>query len=99
MLYYIFIGLFINLICFIIFTIICSIVIINSNIDKLKNEMQEEKYFYGTVFYYIIPLYGLFYLIILIKNCFSGLSFIKTIQKTDIQTNIFKLKRKRKWVL
>lgn len=96
MLYYIFIGLFINLICFIIFTIICSIVIFNSNIDELKNEMQEEKYFYGTAFYYIIPLYGLFYFVILIKNCFSGLSFVKTITKTDIQTNIFKLKRKRK---
>lgn len=99
MLYYIFIGLFINLICFIIFTIICSIVIFNSNIDELKNEIQEEKYFYGTIFYYFIPLYGLFYFVILIKNCFSDLSFIKTITKTDIQTNIFKLKRKRKWVL
>ena len=96
MLYYVFIG----FICFIIvFAIICTIVIINSNIDELKNEMQEEKYFYGTVFYYFIPLYGLFYIVILIKNCFSGLSFVKTITKTDIQTNIFKLKRKRKWVL
>ena len=98
MLEYIYLGLIINFICIIVVTLLSVFQVFTSTPKELLAEIENIKETDGTFFYNIIPYYSLFYIIILIKNSFYGLSFIQIMIKTDSETNIFKIRSKR-WVL
>lgn len=98
MLEYIYLGLIINFISIIVVTSLSIFQVFTTNPEKLLAEIDNIKDIEGTFFYNIIPYYGLFYMIILIKNSFSKLSYVQVLIKTDTETNIFKIRRKR-WVL
>ena len=98
MLEYIYLGLIINFICIIVVTTLSIFQVFTTNPKKLLAEIENIKEIEGTFFYNIIPYYGLFYIVILIKNSFSELSYIQVLIKTDTETNIFRIRRKR-WVL
>lgn len=95
MLEYIYLGLIINFICIIVVTLLSVFQVFTSTPEKLLAEVENIKEIEGTFFYNIIPYYGLFYIIILIKNSFSKLSYIQIMVKTDSETNIFKIRSKR----
>ena len=95
MLEYIYLGLIINFICIIAVTLLSVFRVFTSTPKELLAEIENIKETNGTFFYNIIPYYSLFYIIILIKNSFSGLSFIQIMIKTDSETNIFKIRSKR----
>ena len=98
MLEYIYLGLIINFMCIIVVALLSVFQVFTSTPKELLAEIENIKETDGTFFYNIIPYYSLFYIIILIKNSFSGLSFIQIMIKTDSETNIFKIRSKR-WVL
>ena len=98
MLEYIYLGLIINFMCIIVVTLLSVFQAFTVTPEKLLAEIENIKEIEGTFFYNIIPYYGLFYIIILIKNSFSKLSYIQIMVKTDSETNIFKIRSKR-WVL
>ena len=98
MLEYIYLGLIINFMCIIVVALLSVFQVFATSPKELLAEIENIKETDGTFFYNIIPYYGLFYIIILIKNSFSGLSFIQIMIKTDSETNIFKIRSKR-WVL
>lgn len=95
MLEYIYLGLIINFICIIVVTLLSVFQVFTTSPEKLLAEIDNIKEIEGTFFYNIIPYYGLFYMIILIKNSFSELSYVQVLIKTDTETNIFKIRRKR----
>ena len=98
MLEYIYLGLIINVMCIVVVALLSVFQVFTASPKELLAEIENIKETDGTFFYNIIPYYGLFYIIILIKNSFSGLSFIQIMIKTDGETNIFKIRSKR-WVL
>ena len=98
MLEYIYLGLIINFMCIIVVTLLSVFQVFASSPKELLAEIENIKETDGTFFYNIIPYYGLFYIIILIKNSFCELSYMQIIIKTDSETNIFKIRSKR-WVL
>ena len=98
MLEYIYLGLIINFMCIIVVTLLSVFQAFTASPKELLAEIENIKETDGTFFYNIIPYYGLFYMIILIKNSFYGLSYMQTMIKTDSETNIFKIRSKR-WVL
>ena len=98
MLEYIYLGLIINFMCIAVVALLSVFQAFTATPKELLAEIENIKETEGTFFYNIIPYYGLFYIIILIKNSFSGLSFIQIMIKTDDETNIFKIRSKR-WVL
>lgn len=95
MLEYIYLGLIINFMCIIVVTLLSVFQAFTVSPEKLLAEIENIKEIEGTFFYNIIPYYGLFYIIILIKNSFSQLSYVQMLIKTDTETNIFKIRRKR----
>lgn len=95
MLEYIYLGLIINFMSIIVVTLLSVFQVFTSTPEKLLAEVDNIKEIEGTFFYNIIPYYGLFYIIILIKNSFSKLSYIQIMVKTDSETNIFKIRSKR----
>ena len=95
MLEYIYLGLIINFMCIIVVALLSVFQVFISTPKELLAEIENIKQTDGTFFYNIIPYYGLFYIIILIKNSFSGLPYIQIVIKTDSETNIFKIRSKR----
>ena len=95
MLEYIYLGLIINFMCIAVVALLSVFQAFTSSPKELLAEIENIKETDGTFFYNIIPFYGLFYMIILIKNSFSRLSYIQIMIKTDSETNIFKIRSKR----
>ena len=95
MLEYIYLGLIINFMCIAVVALLSVHQVFTSSPKELLAEIENIKETDGTFFYNIIPYYGLFYIIILIKNLFCGLSYMQIMIKTDSETNIFKIRSKR----